>query len=150
MQPDSDRPTNVQDSVVSGDVHTGNVIHNHYHLPPTPQVAPPPQTIIIQQPSPQQRMPFPGAAMPPMIPFKKVYGTDWIIFGSLSILFSFFPGLNACCGFVSFVGILSMLPNLNLRRMQPNHPDARKVVPAIVLNCVALFLILFSWILYSS
>ena len=42
MQPGPDQPTNVQDSVVGRDMHTGNVIHNHYHLPPTPQPAPPP------------------------------------------------------------------------------------------------------------
>ena len=59
MQPGPDQPTNVQDSVVGRDMHTGNVIHNHYHLPPTPQPAPPPQTIIIQQPPhQQQQMPF--------------------------------------------------------------------------------------------
>lgn len=151
MEPNPERPTNVQDSVVSGDVHTGNVIHNHYHLPPTPQVAPPPQTIIIQQPPLQQnQMPYPAPQMAPMIPFKKINSLDWIIFGAIAIVFSWFPGLNICCGLVSIVGILSLLPHANLRKMQPNHPEAGKVVPAITVNAIALFLIFFSWLIYSS
>ena len=151
MQPGPDQPTNVQDSVVGRDMHTGNVIHNHYHLPPTPQQAPPPQTIIIQQPPhQQQQMPFPGSQMIPMVPLKKLYSFDWLLFGIISILFSFFPGLNICCGMISIVGILSMLPHVNIRRMQPHHPEAGKVVPSIVLNSVALFLIFFSWLLMNS
>ena len=40
----SEPATSLKDSVVSGDVHTGNIIHNHYHItqstpaPPVPQV----------------------------------------------------------------------------------------------------------------
>ena len=37
--------TSLQDSVVSGDVHTGNIIHNHYHIT---QTAPAPQTPVHQ------------------------------------------------------------------------------------------------------
>tara|TARA_B100000767_G_C19693533_1_gene505121 strand:- start:723 stop:1178 length:456 start_codon:yes stop_codon:yes gene_type:complete len=151
MQPGPDQPTNVQDSVVGRDMHTGNVIHNHYHLPPTPQAPPAPQTIIIQQPPPlQHQMPFPGQQMGPMVPIKKIYSLDWVIFGVLSILLSFVPGLNLCCGLVSIVAILSLLPHVNIRRMQPNHPEAKNVVPAIVLNSIALFLIFFSWLLMNS
>lgn len=149
MQPGPDQPTNVQDSVVGRDMHTGNVIHNHYHLPPTPQVAQPPPTIIIQQ-QPGPQMPYPGSNVIPILPFKKINSLDWLLFGALSILCSFIPGLNLCCGMVSIVGILSMLPHLNLKQMQPHHPEAKKVVPAIVLNGIALFLCIFSIILLYS
>jgi len=37
-----------QDSVVGGNLHTGNIIHNHYHITPSP--SPPPQSQVAQQP----------------------------------------------------------------------------------------------------
>ncbi len=55
MQPD-DKGTNMQDSVVGGNVHTGNVIHNHYHgAPPVQETTyqPPPQAVVVSQPTPQ-------------------------------------------------------------------------------------------------
>lgn len=151
MQPDPGQPTNVKDSVVGRDMHTGNVIHNHYHLPPTPQAPLIPQTIIIQQPPPlQHQMPFLGSQTVPLVPLKKIYSLDWVIFGVLSILFSFTPSLNFLCGIVSIIAILSMLPHVHLRQMQPDHPEAKKVAPAIALNSIALFLIFFWWLLKNS
>ena len=46
MEPTPASGPNVKDSVVSGDLHTGNVIHNHYHMPQQPQFQQP-------QPTPQ-------------------------------------------------------------------------------------------------
>jgi hypothetical protein len=43
MQPD-DAVSNIQDSVVGGDLHTGNVVHHHYQSEP-PTFTPQPQTI---------------------------------------------------------------------------------------------------------
>jgi len=45
MEPAPGSNPNVRDSVVSGDLHTGDVIHNHYHMsqpPPVPQRPPVP------------------------------------------------------------------------------------------------------------
>ena len=51
MQPPVDSSPSMQDSVVGGNLHTGHVIHNHYHMPQQPPqqapVASPPQ---YQQP----------------------------------------------------------------------------------------------------
>jgi len=147
MQPGPNRPPSIQDSVVGRDMHTGNVIHNHYHLPSTQAAAqPPPQTIIIQQPAPQPN--FQNQYIVPLQPFKKIYGTDWIIFGAVSIFFSFVPGLNVVCGLVSTVGILSMLPHLHLK--SGGHPDSNKIIPALALNSIALFISIFIWILIYS
>jgi uncharacterized membrane protein YhaH (DUF805 family) len=55
MQPD-DKGTKMQDSVVGGNVHTGNVIHNHYHgTPPVQETTyqPPPQAVVVSQPAAQ-------------------------------------------------------------------------------------------------
>ena len=147
MQPDQNTPPTIQDSVVGRDMHTGNVIHNHYHLAPTPQTPAPPQTIVIQQPQPQpQMMNAPGAYF---IPIKKLHTVDWIVFGALSIFFSFVPALNMCCGIVSVVGVLSMLPHLHLSKSN-NHPESGKIVPALVLNVIAVFASAFLVILYFS
>ena len=95
MQPsDGTKPT-IQDSVVGRDMHTGNVIHNHYHLPPAPQPVqqPPPQTVIYS-PNPPQGAPYQHNPQQVFIPYKKIHATDWIIFGVLAIILGMIPGLN--------------------------------------------------------
>ena len=146
MQPDDNSQPTIQDSVVGMDMHTGNVIHNHYHLPPTPQPAqqPPPQTVIYSG-LPPQLIPY-QQPQQLFIPYKKIHAFDWVVYGVISILFAFFPGVNICCGLVSGVGILSMLPHLHKSRNKL-HPESGKIVPAIVLNSIALFLSIFVMIL---
>ena len=51
MQPTPDSFPNIKDSVVSGDLHTGTVVHNHYHAAPQAQ---PVQQVVVQQPVYQQ------------------------------------------------------------------------------------------------
>ena len=55
----SEPATSLHDSVVSGDVHTGNIIHNHYHVTQTTTVAPPsiPVGNTQQVPAEPQRRP---------------------------------------------------------------------------------------------
>lgn len=141
MQPGPDQPTNVQDSVVGRDMHTGNVIHNHYHLPPTPQVVqpPPPQQVVVYQ-QPQQQL---------FIPYKKTHAFDWVVFGVISIIFSFIPSVGLCCGLMSGVGVISMLPHLH-KAKDKQHPDSGKIIPAIVINSIAIFIALFATIVYLS
>ena len=55
MQPDSNQNPTMQDSVVAGDLHTGNVTHNHYHSAQQIQ----PQTIVVQQQIPSQSVIMP-------------------------------------------------------------------------------------------
>ena len=50
MQPEPSQQPTMQDSVVGGDLHTGNVTHNHYHSPQQIQ----PQTIVVHQQAPSQ------------------------------------------------------------------------------------------------
>ena len=146
MLPDDNSQPTIQDSVVGRDMHTGNIIHNHYHLPPTPQPAqqPPPQTVIYSG-LPPQSIPY-QQPQQLFIPYKKIHAFDWVVYGVISILFAFFPGVNICCGLVSGVGILSMLPHLHKSRNKL-HPESGKIVPAIVLNSIALFLSIFVMIL---
>jgi TM2 domain-containing membrane protein YozV len=49
MQPDPSQAPAMQDSVVGGNVHTGNVVHNHYHAAPQPVVQQVPVQAVVQQ-----------------------------------------------------------------------------------------------------
>ena len=63
MQPPQDTGSSLQDSVVGGNLHTGNVIHNHYHITPNP--ASPQQPQQVQQPVAQQPQPFQNQPVQP-------------------------------------------------------------------------------------
>ena len=63
MQPPQDTGSSLQDSVVGGNLHTGNVIHNHYHIAPNP--ASPQQPQQVQQPVAQQPQPFQNQPVQP-------------------------------------------------------------------------------------
>lgn len=61
MEPPQDPASTLQDSVVGGNLHTGNVIHNHYHFTqePSPQPQPqaqPHQPVYQQVQPPQQQV----------------------------------------------------------------------------------------------
>jgi TM2 domain-containing membrane protein YozV len=61
MEPPHDPASTLQDSVVGGNLHTGNVIHNHYHFTqePSPQPQPqaqPPQPVHQQGQLPPQQV----------------------------------------------------------------------------------------------
>ena len=51
MEPPHDPASTLQDSVVGGNLHTGNVIHNHYHFTqePSPQPQAQPSQPVHQQ-----------------------------------------------------------------------------------------------------
>ena len=139
MEPNDGSQPVIQDSVVGRDMHTGNVIHNHYHLPPTPTVVQPPQTVIAFGQSQPATTPYP---QPVFIPYKKLYSLDWLLFGILSIFLAFAPGINFCCAFTSGIGVLSLLPHLKHTKAN-THPESGKIIPAIVLNLIAIFIVVF-------
>ena len=49
MQPDPSQAPSMQDSVVGGNLHTGNVVHNHYHAAPQPVAQQVPVQTVVQQ-----------------------------------------------------------------------------------------------------
>ena len=140
----------MQDSVVGGDLHTGNVVHNHYHAPspsPQPQVVHQPQPIIIQQVIAPQPVHFPI-----YVDYKKYHSKDWIAFGYAAILLNIISG-GSCFGFnlcISLVGVVSLLPRLNLATKQPGHPEANKVGHAITINLVSMGVGLITILVFSA
>ena len=143
--PNSEQPPTIQDSVVGGNVHTGTVVHNHYHQSPSPpqmaQQVVAPQPLILQTIAPQYI---------PIVTHKKIHTTDWIVFGVIALIMNVLTA-GACLGFstcVSLVGIVSLLPQLSLKDRQPHHPEAPKVGTAIVANILAFlvgFIVWLSW-----
>ncbi len=49
MQPDPSQAPAMADSVVGGNLHTGNVVHNHYHASAQPVVQQVPVQTVVQQ-----------------------------------------------------------------------------------------------------
>ena len=50
MEAPGNTPPTLQDSVVGGDLHTGNIIHNHYHVTQTTPATVPNSQVSAQQP----------------------------------------------------------------------------------------------------
>ena len=78
MEPTPASGPNVKDSVVSGDLHTGNVIHNHYHMPQQPPIAPqqptaPPRTANPNPSLHQQQPQYQQPQAAPQTPFTNFY-----------------------------------------------------------------------------
>lgn len=78
MEPSPASGPNVKDSVVSGDLHTGNVIHNHYHMPQQPPAAPqqptaPPEALNLNPHLHQQQPQYQQPQTAPQTPFTNYY-----------------------------------------------------------------------------
>ena len=78
MQPAPDSSPNIKDSVVSGDIHTGTVVHNHYHA--APQAQPVQQVVVPQQPVYQQ--PVQVAPQPMYSNFYQQHGAQLMYYGA--------------------------------------------------------------------
>jgi len=92
MQPPADPPTSMQDSVVGGNLHTGNVIHNHYHTPQQVQQPEPRPTSQYQQQQPQVVMQQPQYAQYQQ-PVRHMYSTapkDMLVAYALWFFLGFF------------------------------------------------------------
>ena len=105
---DSEPATSLHDSVVSGDVHTGNIIHNHYHIT---QTAPAPQTLVHQVVQPaaqiQQR---------PLVPVD-LSGNDSLMNGERNIVTAYL--LCICFGYVG--ASILVIPHWGSPTSSPLH-----------------------------
>lgn len=138
MQPGPNQPPAIQDSVVGRDMHTGNVIHNHYHLPPSPQPAALPAVVVYEQ--------TPQAPMPTIqrLEYKEI-GADWWIFNGIvcGLSSAFIPFLVMISGAISLLGVLLLAMNINIGKKQPGHPDSDTVSTALLVNIISLLCVPF-------
>ena len=137
--PNDPQNQQLHDLEVPRDLHTGDIIHNHYHSPspPTPQT-PVPTTVILQQTPP---------LTVPLVPnygYKEI-GADYWIFNSIvcGLCSAFIPFFTFVTGFFSFVGFVILLKNLNIGQLEPGHPDSERVRPAFFVNIGSLLCIPF-------
>ena len=72
MEAPQDPASTLQDSVVGGNLHTGNVIHNHYHFIQEPSPHPQPQPQQQQRPQ-QQHQPVNQQVQPQPQQLQTVY-----------------------------------------------------------------------------
>lgn len=130
----------LQDRFVPRDLHTGDIIHNHYNSPSAPvapltAVAP---TVVYQQTPPL------NAPSVPMYGYKEI-GADYWIFNSVvcGLCSAFIPFVTMVTGLFSLVGFVILSRNLNIGQFEPGHPDSERVGPALLVNTFSLLCIPF-------
>ena len=139
----------LQDRLVPRDLHTGDIIHNHYNspsIPAAPLTAVPP-TVIYQQTAP---LSVPSV---PMYGYKEI-GADYWIFNSVvcGLCSAFIPVVTLVTGLFSLIGFVILSRNLDIGQLEPGHPDTERVLPALLVNTVSLLCIpfgmLYGWNLF--
>ena len=115
----------LQDSVVGGNLHSGDVIHHHHHAAPVIQAAPVQATVLV---SPQ------SVAQPALIPRpnKKVHVVPWIGVG-LIFMMLFMPFVQ-----LSFEG-----ENLNSKIVSFNSNLRLKSLIGLTLRFVSIVALIF-------
>jgi hypothetical protein len=149
MIPDNPPSQPLQDHEFPRDLHTGDIIHNHYNSPSVP-VAPltaVPPTVIYQQTPPL------NVPSVPMYGYKEI-GADYWIFNSVvcGLCSAFIPFVTMVTGLFSLIGFVILSRNLNIGQLEPGHPDTERVLPALLVNTVSLLCIpfgmLYGWNLF--
>jgi hypothetical protein len=122
----------MQDSVVGGDIHTGNVVHNHY---PTASV--PPQPMIMGQP--QAAQPQVGMGMAEM-GMPATSATTALVLSILSIF----------CGGICLAipGLIIANQALAITDQYPGHPDAGSAKTAKIISWIVIGLTMVVILLY--
>ncbi|MEZ8000998.1 MAG: hypothetical protein QMC58_02020 [Candidatus Poseidoniaceae archaeon] len=149
---DDSQINNLSDREIPRDLHTGNIIHNHYHSPSAPVPAPAPQTAVPPTVIYQQTPPLAAPSIP-MYGYKEI-GADYWIFNSTvcGLCSAFIPVVTFVTGFFSLVGFVILLRNLNIGQLEPGHPDSERVGPALLVNIVSLLCIpfgmLYGWTVF--
>jgi len=137
MQPGTDQwgqpipqSPSMQDSVVGGDIHTGNVVHNHYQA-----ASAPPQTLIIGQPQPVVGMGVPGMGAP------ATSATTALVLSILSIF----------CGGICLAipGLIIANQALAITNQYPGHPDAGSAKAAKIISWIVIGLTLVVFLFYA-
>ena len=143
MIPDNPPSQPLQDHEFPRDLHTGDIIHNHYNSPSVP-VAPltaVPPTVIYQQTPPL------NVPSVPMYGYKEI-GADYWIFNSVvcGLCSAFIPFVTMVTGLFSLIGFVILSRNLNIGQLEPGHPDSERMRPALLVNTFSLLCIPFGMV----
>ncbi|MBT3440507.1 MAG: hypothetical protein HON05_05290 [Euryarchaeota archaeon] len=128
---------NLSNEVVQRDLHTGDVIHNHYYS-------------ATLESSETSIRPIPAeieVAVPQYFSYKEIGAGNWIFIAIVSGLCSaFIPSVSPVTGFFSFLGLLILTRNRDIAIREPGHPDSELIGIAFWFIVVSVLCLPFGWL----
>jgi len=128
---------NLSNEVVQRDLHTGDVIHNHYYS----------ATLEYSETSIR---PLPAeieVAVPQYFSYKEIGAGNWIFIAIVSGLCSaFIPSVSPVTGFFSFLGLLILTRNRDIAIREPGHPDSELIGIAFWFIVASVLCLPFGWL----
>ena len=127
----------LSNEAVPRDLHTGDVIHNHYYsaVPETSEA------------SRRQHHPESEIVLPQYFSYKEIGAGNWIFIAVVSGLCSaFIPSVSPVTGFFSFLGLLILTRNRDIAIREPGHPDSELIGIAFWFIVVSLLCLPFGWL----
>jgi len=128
---------NLSNEVVQRDLHTGDVIHNHYYS-------------ATQESSDTSIRPLPAeieVAVPQYFSYKEIGAGNWIFIAIVSGLCSaFIPSVSPVTGFFSFLGLLILTRNRDIAIREPGHPDSELIGIAFWFIVASVLCLPFGWL----
>ena len=127
---------NLSNEVVQRDLHTGDVIHNHYYSATLGSS----ETSIRPLPAEIE------VAVPQYFSYKEIGAGNWIFIAIVSGLCSaFIPSVSPVTGFFSFLGLLILTRNRDIAIREPGHPDSELIGIAFWFIVVSVLCLPFGW-----
>ena len=128
---------NLSNEVVQRDLHTGDVIHNHYYSATLESS----ETSIRQLPAEIE------VAVPQYFSYKEIGAGNWIFIAIVSGLCSaFIPSVSPVTGFFSFLGLLILTRNRDIAIREPGHPDSELIGIAFWFIVASVLCLPFGWL----
>jgi len=128
---------NLSNEVVQRDLHTGDVIHNHYYS-------------ATLESSETSIRPLPAeieVAVPKYFSYKEIGAGNWIFIAIVSGLCSaFIPSVSPVTGFFSFLGLLILTRNRDIAIREPGHPDSELIGIAFWFIVASVLCLPFGWL----
>ena len=127
----------LSNKAVPRDLHTGDVIHNHYYspVPESPEASRrphPPESEIV---------------LPQYFSYKEIGAGNWIFIAIVSGLCSaFIPAVSPVTGFFSLLGFIIIAKNRDIAIREPGHPDSELIGIAFWFIVVSLLCLPFGWL----
>ena len=128
----------LSNEVFERDLHTGDVIHNHFYSSPGDTSNVPTESCS----SPSSNI------VPQYFSYKEIGAGNWIFIGVVCGLTSaFIPSVAPVTGLFSFLGFIILSKNRDIGAKQPGHPDAEKISTALNIITFSLFCLPFGWLI---
>ena len=128
----------LSNEVFERDLHTGDVIHNHFYSHPRDTSNLPTESSS----SPSSNI------VPQYFSYKEIGAGNWIFIGVVSGLTSaFIPSFAPVTGLFSFLGFIILIKNRDIGVKQPGHPDTDRISTALNIIIFSLFCLPFGWLI---